>query len=401
MATKAGVGFSEKTNSREAGAEAVKAALQQAKVDRCDIVLLFATSKHDPALLRDGVRSVVGGRPRLFGGSAVGVITNQKMGYEGHQVGAAVIASDTMKVDAFIEKGLPDNEYQVGKALGAQIREKKNGAGNLLLLYDIVKKGSSAEGMSMNMATPLLKGMDEALGDWPPTAGCGLLGTMQWLPTFQWFEDSIEEQSAMALVFSGGVKLDTIIMHGCKPASAYYTITKAEKNNVLELDGRPTAKVVETLMGSDKGWSDYPLFVTMGINNGEMFGEYREDDYAVRLCMDVDRERGGLLMFGDDLTVGRKVQIMRRSIDFDYVHERAKTLFDRIHPRNPVIAFYIDCAGRMSAFSGTEREDAEEVQKVIGSSIPLLGWYTGCEIAKAGPVMQSHNWTGVLCVLSE
>jgi hypothetical protein len=55
----------------------------------------------------------------------------------------------------------------------------------------------------------------------------------------------------------------------------------------------------------------------------------------------------------------------------------------------------------MAGFSGTEREDAAEIQKVIGPNVPLLGWYVGCEIAKAGPVMESHNWTGVLCVLSE
>ena len=70
--TKAAVGFSETTNSREAGVEAARRALDQLETDRCDLVLLFATSKYDPALIREGVRSVVGNAP-LFGGSAVGV----------------------------------------------------------------------------------------------------------------------------------------------------------------------------------------------------------------------------------------------------------------------------------------------------------------------------------------
>ena len=167
--------------------------------------------------------------------------------------------------------------------------------------------------------------------------------------------------------------------------------------------GRTCAKEISSLLGpdSDKSWSDYPLFITLGVNNGDQFGDYREDDYAVRLCMDVDRERGGLLMFGDDLIEGKQVQLMRRSIDLEYINKRTDQLFAQLGDRKPVMAFYIDCAGRTAAFSGMDREEAAEVQKALGARVPLLGWYVGSEIAKAGPVMQSHNWTGVLCVLSE
>jgi hypothetical protein len=403
MSTKAGVGYSEKTNSRDAGAEAVQAALLQAGTTDCDVVMLFATSKHDPVLLREGVRSVAGDQVRMFGGSAVGVITNDRIGYEGSQVGAAVISSDTILVDMLLERGLTDNEYEVGKVLGAKIRAKNNGnPGNMILLYDLVKSSTPAEGLRMNMATPLLRGLDDELETWPVTAGGGMTGDM-FQPSYQIFEDRIEQQSAMALMFGGEAKLDTIILHGCRPSSSYYTVTKADKNNVLELDGRPTTEVIASLLGpdSDKGWSDYPLFITLGVNNGDQFGDYDEDDYAVRVCMDVDRSQGGLLMFGDDLTVGKQVQLMRRSIDLDYIRPRAERLLNQLGERKPVIAFYIDCGGRAATFCGLDREEAEEVQKVLGSEIPLLGWYVGCEIAKAGPVMQSHNWTGVLCVLSE
>ena len=32
-------------------------------------------------------------------------------------------------------------------------------------------------------------------------------------------------------------------------------------------------------------------FVTFGVNKGDKFGEYNEEDYANRLCMAIDRER--------------------------------------------------------------------------------------------------------------
>ena len=403
MVTRAGVGCSENPNSKAAGMEAARAAMQQAGVDTCNLVIMYSTSKHDPILLREGVRSVVGRDTRLFGGSAVGTITNDTLGYEGHQVGVAAISSDSMKIDMFIEKGLADNEYNVGLALGKQIRSKHyTGEPNLLLMYDIVKRAMSA-GLSLNMATPLIEGMSHTLRTWPPTAGGGMTGDMQWNPTFQWFDDQIAQQSAMALVLSGGVRLDTVILHGCKPSSGYHTITKADGNVVLELDGKPMVEVIAELLGpdADKSWQDYPLFITLGVNTGDKFGEVKEDEYAVRLCMDVDRERGGLVMFGDDLKPGVEVQFMRRSIDFEYIRRRAEDLLQRVGNRKPLLALYIDCAGRAGAYCGTEREEAEEVQKVIGTKMPLLGWYVGCEIAQAGKVMQSHNWTGVLSVLSE
>ena len=62
---------------------------------------------------------------------------------------------------------------------------------------------------------------------------------------------------------------------------------------------------------------------------------------------------------------------------------------------------YIDCAARASAYCGTEREEAEEIQRFIGSKMPLLGMYAGVEIAKVGWEMEALDWTGVLCVFSE
>lgn len=403
MASRAGVGYSENSSSGQAGAEVARAALADGGLDHCDLVLVYATEKHDPTQLRDGIRSVVGPKARLIGGYSMGIITNDRLGYAGYQVGLAAIASDTMRVDMFIETGLVDREREVGVVLGEQIKSQRyKGDPNLLLMYDSVKR-SAAEGLALNLATPLIAGVTQALGTWPPAAGVGMMGSMQWNPTYQWFDDRIEQRSAMALVLSGGVRLDTIIMHGCRPAGGYHTITRAEGPAVIEIDGKPALEVISQLLGpeSDKDWEDFPLFVTLGVNKGDKFGPFREEDYANRLVMAVDKERGALIMFEDDLRAGYDVQLMRRSIDFAYVGRRANDLLARVGDRTPFFALYIDCAGRASAYCGTEREEAEEVQRVMRSRMPLLGMYSGVEIAKVGPDMQALDWTGVLCVFSE
>ena len=400
---RAGVGYSENPASFEAGAEAARAALSQAGVDQCDLVLLFATDKQDPHLLRDGVRSVVGAKPRLIGGAATGVITNDRRGHEGHQVGVAVVAAPSLRTTMYIERGLPNNELVVGRGLATQIKhDRVDSESAIVLLYDIVKERMS-DGLSLNMATPLLAGFAEVLGHDLDVVGGGLVGSMQWNPGFQFFDDAVEQNSAMALVLECGVHMDTVTLHGCVPSSGYHRITKSDGNVVLELDGEPTLDVIARLSGDPdlSNWQDYPLFITLGVNHGDKYGPYREEDYAVRLCMAVDRERRGLVFFGDDLTAGTEVQIMRRTIDFDYLRRRIEELLGRLEGRKPFLGLYIDCAGRADVFTVTDREEAEEVQRAVGSAFPLLGWYVGCEIARAGPIIQSHNWTGILCILSE
>jgi len=199
-----------------------------------------------------------------------------------------------------------------------------------------------------------------------------------------------------------------VLAFGIFVAYSFDFLLKNLRSHFIDTAGRKadniiSARIFEQMlgMGSNKTWADYPLFVTLGVNRGQRFGPFREEDYANRLVMAVDRERGGLVMFENDLQAGTEVQLMRRSIDFDYVGHRSGELLSRLEGRRPFFALYIDCAGRAAAYCGTEREEAEEVQRIIGGRMPLLGMYSGVEIARVGQQIQPLDWTGVLCVFSE
>ncbi len=403
MGSQAGVGFSKKADSRENGIEAAQLALKEAGATSADLVILFTTGKHDPAKLRDGVRSVVGANAKIVGGYSMGIITRSHLSYDGFETGLAVVKSDTAKFDTFIEKGLVGNESKVGVALGNQIRNRDYvGERNVLVMYDSVKS-KTEKGTSLNLATPLIEGIESSLGTMSRVAGVGMTDGMQWNPTHQFFDDQLERHTAIATVFHGGVRMDTTIMHGCVPASDYHEITKAEHNVIYEIDGKPAVDAVAEMLGpgSDRTWEDYPLFVTLGLNNGDKFGDFKETDYANRLVMAIDKEKRALVMFEPDLKAGHEVQLMRRSIDFSYIGKRAEDLLAKIGDRKPLFALYIDCLARASAYCGTEGEEAAEVQRVIGSKMPLLGIYSGVEIAKVGKLTQALDWTGVLCVFTE
>jgi hypothetical protein len=404
-AARAGVAYTENPNSRAAGAEAAREALERAGLDRADLVLAFQTSKHDPHAFHAGVRSVVGEDARLVGGYAAGIITNHRLGYEGHQAGVAVISAPSMRMDVLVEGDLRGRGPEAaGVSLGRRLRDVSfDGDPNLLLFYDAIKENVD-DTLHLNMATPLLQGMSEGMGvslrEWPPTSGVGMMGDMQWNETWQFLDGEVKQQTATALCLSGGVRMDTVIMHGCKPAGRYYKVTRTDGPVLLELEGRPALEVMGEVLGDRSSWEEYPMFLTLGLNKGDKFEEFREENWANRLCMSIDRERGGLVMFEPDLKEGMEVTLMRRSIDFDYIGERARSLLERTEGRRPFFALYIDCVGRAAAYCGMEAEEAEEVQKALGD-IPLFGFYSGVEIAQVGGEVQALDWTGVLCVFSE
>ena len=70
--------------------------------------------------------------------------------------------------------------------------------------------------------------------------------------------------------------------------------------------------------------------------------------------------------------------------------------------KNACFGFYIDCAGRSAALSNTLTEEAAEVQKVLNRfDIPLLGFYSGVEIAPCLQKSRGLDWTGVLIIFAE
>ncbi len=406
MPTHTGSGFSHRPDSYQAGLEATTRALAAAGQATCDLAILLATSRHDPHQFAAGVRAALGPLPRLLGTYAVGVITNDDLGYDGYQGGVAVLASDTVQAHLFLQPELAGREHACGHALAEALPPTADPAdANLLFFYDIINRASGR--LQLNQGTTLVTGMSAGFGagGWPVAAGAGIMGDMQFRLAHQWFDDQVLAGAAVGLTLRGA-RLHTTTLHGCRPASAYHTVTKADGSVILEIDNRPATDVVAHIIGADSGMSfeDYGWFITFGVNrSGDQWGEYHAETYTNRMCVGVDRKRQGLVMVEPDLVEGSEIQLMSRSFDFEYIHAETERLLADVaaQGRRPFLAFYIDCAGRAGAYSGNDQEDAAEVQRALGR-IPLLGLYAGSEIGQlsTGAIAQ-FNWTGVLNIWSE
>jgi len=399
-AMKVGVGYSDNPDTTEAGVQAARIAVNQTgRSDPCDLVLLFSTARHDQKVLRDAVASVVGASVPIYGGGTAGVITNEYFGYAGDQIAAACLWLDGVRCDVLTEGNLKDGEENAGIRLGQQLAAIGTKPDSpVILFYDTV---DMSNGFRMMMATWLLAGLEKGLGFFPDLAGVGMIGDHSCSPTDQWIGDKIGHSNAIALAFSGDIRMDSVIMHGCRPSTQYYTVTKSVGQVILEINGEPAIPFIDKLLGSTISPEQYPFFLIFGINHGDRWGEYDEEYYASRLCLAIDKASNGIVMFEPDMVEGTEFQLMFRSLDLDYMKPRMNKIFEELGDREPVFGVYIDCAGRSAGYGGIDMEDAVVIQQTVAGRVPVLGLYNGVEIAPIGGRPRGLDWTGVFCLFSQ
>ncbi|MCL1892626.1 MAG: GGDEF domain-containing protein [Holophagaceae bacterium] len=396
---KVGVGHSELPNSAIAGRHAAEMAVQSSgRTDSPDLALLFCTVTVNQVQLRDAVWDVIGSNVPVYGGGAAGVITNDYYGYGGDQVGLALIWLDGYSFDLLINDSLLESEAKSGAELGhglAKLGVKQDSA--VLLFYDSVRRSGN---VGLVMATWLLEGIEKAMGFLPALAGVGMIGDHGCSPNSQFTGNGISDHNAFAMVFGKGVRIDTTIMHGCRPASQYYTVTKSDGPAILEINHRPALAFIDEVLCSSISPQQYPFFLLFGINGGGRWAEYDEDKFASRLCLGVDLDRQAIIMFEPDMVAGTDFQLMFRSMDLEYMKPKINALFENLGRREPVFALYFDCAGRAAGHCGTDVEDALIVQQTVAKRVPVLGLYSGVEIASVAGRPRGLDWTGVFCLFS-
>jgi small ligand-binding sensory domain FIST len=208
------------------------------------------------------------------------------------------------------------------------------------------------------------------------------------------------------MVLSGEFTPYWRIMHGCSPLDGVYRkVTKVEGAIVYELDGQPVAQLLDSLAG--QGWrSQRPVnYLTLGVNYGPRYEEPQEALYVNRLITGVLPNDAGIGMFEPDLKEGAEIQLMFRDTDkmLSSVRTNTETLLAQVEAqgKRPLLGLYIDCAGRTAEYLSTPTEEASIVQETLNRhEIPLLGMYSGVEIAPLLNQSRGLDWTGVLLLLA-
>lgn len=403
----AGIGFS---FAKEGAKSAIEIAEQIRKTSvptgENEILLVFCNAGVDYAALHTQLRDEFGNTP-IVGGGVIGVITNYHYEYTNSVSGAMLIQGRDLKV-RYGSTDFNRNEIEAGERLISQIGVEKNDKALMIFFETTAVEASDGHPPELNNSTWLCDGIYNKMPQTILLAGAGLVWDLSFGKSVQFCGDIICKDSVLGVMFGGAIKAYSQVFHGCTPLDGiYHTITKINNGVIEELDGKPVVAMIDDLF-KDKRWrSEHPLqLLSLGINKGERFSEFLETNYVNRLILGISPDKKGIVPIKPDFREGDEIQFMLRDNNrmIETAGRGAKMLMDRISSENkkPHFAFYINCAGRAAKNCNSLKEEVVEVQRVINDyHVPLLGIYSGVEIAPYSNRSIGLDWTGVLFVVAE
>ncbi|MDX1442202.1 MAG: FIST C-terminal domain-containing protein [Gammaproteobacteria bacterium] len=374
---------------------AVREALQAASVDdSTSWLLVFAGRRHGADRLLSQIREQAGDIP-VYGGSCVGAISSTASGYSGNEIVIAAFSSEAGAPRVCIAEPLEQNEADAGRQLAEWLEQEEVSAA--MLFYDVTRRGGG-----INVGTSLIDGIYDSLkeGMEPQLFGAGLLGDFPLTESHVFVGDGCRKNVALAVAVPPGLRTEPRVMHGCAPVSGFMTVTRADAARIYELDGAPAAQVLRSMAGSDDVALAFSIL--LGRRSSNLHAPFQEADFMNRLIIDVNEDDGSVGLFETDIRTGDRVQVMMRDnqLLMESVKKGVEESLGKLDGRNAELAFYVDCAGRASVFTGSEEEEARKLAEALGPDIPLLGFYAGREIAPFDGRSRPLDWTGVLVMFT-
>lgn len=217
-----------------------------------------------------------------------------------------------------------------------------------------------------------------------------------------WLGDEMVEGGAVGVALSGPVVLRTVVSQGCRPIGEPFTITRAERNIIFELGGRPPLAVLQEMLPklplTDQQLARTALFL------GRVINEYQEDygrgDFLVRNLIGHDPNSGALAV-GDWMRPGQTVQFQVRdaasaAADLTTSLSRQQALAQEGRVRG---ALLFSCLGRGVSMYGVPHHDVTALQQALGP-VPVAGFFANGEIGPVGTTPFVHGFTSVIGILA-
>jgi hypothetical protein len=381
--------YSQVSESFAAGVAAARAVLADLAPASPDFFFLFTTVGHDLGALLSGISSVCPKVP-LCGCSGSGVITSAGCDEATHSLGLLAISSPRLRFSPFVFSGLAADPETVGaqiaQGLAAELAIPCRN--RLLFLF--------TDGLTVN-ADALLRGLEQRLAQHLDIVGGSAGNDFEGQTTFQFCNGRVLSDGVVGVLVSGDFSYCLGVSHGSRPVGLFRTITKAEKNLVLEIDGQPAIDFLSAILGGERVHDVGQVLNLFEL--GEQFsGRGYDEDIINRAIVGVDRERGAIRL-PVELAPGTKVRITRR--DPQLVLEKTEQMAQRLvaamgEGDDGAAYFYFNCSGRGSYLFGEPEPDVQALRRGLGHERSLIGFFTFGEFAPLADRNYFHNYTGIL-----
>lgn len=390
------------TDSTSAARAAAQALVEDFGSDKLSLLLVYGTINHEQSELLSSVRSIVGPEPLIMGCSAQGVVSNGQLTEEGYGLGVMGFGGSELVAVSACEREICKDTFEKGRSLAAKLKSQTNQKPALVgMLYD-ASCGTNVQEM--------LAGMRSVL-DCPFIGGGASLSWGLPTSTFQYFDTEALQRSLVAFALAGPIEAEIGVCHGTSPTGVIMTVTRAEGNRILELDGRPAADVFRDATGHIQGeilqqehLVSWAIAVERMVTVQGSHGAEQRPTYLIRAAGGIDYKTGAVSVQAG-FPEGTRVAFHHRTVDavLNGTKTMAEELEQRIQGRNPWAMLGFECRGRTVPFLGTELAMSEnaDLGAKLGATIPWLGMLAWGEIAPLGNEPAFHNYTYPLAVLVE
>jgi len=385
--TSAGVGVAVHLDGFTAAGLAAHRALAAAGTRTAKIAIVFAGIKHDDdeyAGVLSAVQRTLPGAA-VIGCSATGVLTGAEEVENANAVVVQVLDGDGPLPTPLFLPGVRGEPRSAGAKLGQRAFESLEGAVDgaaVAVLVDPAELDAAdfVAGIADGAPGLLITGAGASGGE----AGCRVF-----------WEESAHADSAVALVLPRALHPSLGMTQGCQALGDPLTITAADGNLILEIEGRPAYEAYERTLADPRhpGLRQMTAHLLAGI--GER-GSGGRSNYVVRPFAVAEGERAALAV-AEPVRTGQTICFTLR--DAIGARDDMKAMLDeQAEARGadtPKFGFYFNCAGRGSALYGQPGLDPELIRRRFGA-LSLAGIESSFEIAPTFGRPRIHMFTGVL-----
>jgi len=198
-----------------------------------------------------------------------------------------------------------------------------------------------------------------------------------------------------------GAPPDTVVAQGCRPIGQPFIVTKAERQVIYELAGRPALErlmeIVDALPPDERALAARGLHC--GIVADEHLLEFGRGDFLIRSVLGADRSVGAVAV-GDEVAVGATVQFQVR--DAGTAGDDLRHLLAERAPADPrhAGALVFTCNGRGSHMFGDPHHDAAITSEVLDGAA-IAGMFCAGELGPVAGRNAVHGFTASVAIFTD
>jgi small ligand-binding sensory domain FIST len=236
-----------------------------------------------------------------------------------------------------------------------------------------------------------------------PAVGGMASGGMDYGQNRLILNDQVVDEGVVGVAMAGPISLMTIVSQGCRPIGERFVITKADRNIIYELGGRPALECLQqvyaTLSPDEQRLARQGLHIGCAID--EHKNKFERGDFLVRNLVGADQETGSIAIT-DIIKEGQTVQfhIRDRETASEDLHWLLTARKGKDNDKSIAGGLLFSCNGRGQRLFGNPHHDITAIRKQIGD-IPVAGFFAQGEIGPVGSRNFLHGFTASVVLFGE